>query len=138
MNETMKVLADAPVLIIDDLLSARMILADMVKELGFKKCLQARDGEEALHMMERAPVQLVLCDFMMAGMDGLDFLKALRARNVEHIPPIIFVSALGDVQSVESALTFGATDYLVKPVNFRKLRSKIERALHGTQQAYGV
>jgi DNA-binding response OmpR family regulator len=138
MNETTHVLTDAPVLIIDDLISARMILADMVKELGFKKCLHARDGEEALHMMERVPVQLVLCDFMMAGMNGLDFLKALRGRKVDHIPPIIFVSCVGDVQSVESALTFGATDYLVKPVNFRKLRSKIERALHCPQQAYGV
>ena len=130
--------AGSHVLIIDDLISARLVLADMLKELGFSKCLQARDGQEGLQVMERVPVQLVFCDFMMQGMNGLEFLKALREKNIQRVPPIIFVSSMGDVQSVESALTWGATDYLVKPVNFRKLRLKIERALNGQRHAQGA
>ena len=105
----------------------------MLKEMGFKRCLQAGNGKEALEVMERVPVQLVFCDFMMEGMNGLDFLKALQSRNSEDLPPIIFVSSIGDVQTVENALTLGASDYLVKPVNFRKLRLKIERALNCQQ-----
>jgi two-component system chemotaxis response regulator CheY len=133
MDQITTALDDLPVLIIDDLISARMVLADMLKEMGFKKCLQAGNGQEALEVMERVPVQLVFCDFMMEGMNGLDFLKALRSRNPEDLPPIIFVSSIGDVQTVENALTLGASDYLVKPVNFRKLRLKIERALNCQQ-----
>ena len=135
MEETTIPTAGSLVLIIDDLISARMVLADMLKELGFPRCLQARDGREGLQIMERVPVQLVFCDFMMEGMNGLDFLKALREKNLDSVPPIIFVSSIGDVQCVENALTWGARDYLVKPVNFRKLRLKIERALNFQQHA---
>jgi CheY-like chemotaxis protein len=127
--------SESHVLIIDDLVSARLLLVDMLKDLGFVRCLQARDGREGLQVMKRTPVDLVLCDFMMEGMNGLEFLTALRADNMPHVPPIIFVSAAGDLQTVESALSLGATDYLVKPVNFRKLRVKIERALNYQQVA---
>jgi CitB family two-component system response regulator MalR len=107
----------------------------MLRELGFTRSLQARDGKEALEILERVPVQLVFCDFMMEGMNGLDFLKALRASGLSNVPPIIFVSSLGDVQSVDKALTWGAADYLVKPVNFRKLAAKIDRVLNCRQEA---
>ncbi|MEN9846855.1 MAG: chemotaxis receiver protein [Pseudomonadota bacterium] len=136
--DNIKINSETSVLIIDDLVSARLLLADMMKDLGFKRCFQARDGEEGLHVMQSTPVQLVLCDFMMEGMNGLEFLQALRAENVAQVPPIIFVSSAGDLQSVERALTLGANDYLVKPVNFRKLRAKIERALNYQQVAYGA
>jgi len=138
MDKTTTSTSEDHVLIIDDLLSARLVLADMLKELGFTRCLQARDGQEGLQVMQRMPVQLVLCDFMMEGMNGLDFLKALQAENVQNVAPIIFVSSAGDLQSVESALSWGASDYLVKPVNFRKLRAKIERALNCPQNAQGA
>lgn len=138
MNNTSIVPFDSSVLIIDDLVSARLLLADMLKELGFTRCFQARDGREGLEVMQRTSVKLVFCDFIMDGMNGLEFLKALRAENLHTIPPIIFVSSAGDLQSVESALTWGATDYLVKPVNFRKLQAKIERALSFQYIAQGA
>jgi two-component system chemotaxis response regulator CheY len=138
MEESSWTFVEPYVLVIDDLISARLILVDMLKELGFRRCLQARDGREALEVMQRVPVQLVLCDFMMDGMNGLDFLKELRARSDRNTPPVIFVSSVGDVQSVEHALTLGASDYLVKPVNFRKLRLKIERALSSVQEVREV
>ena len=59
MEETNIPTAGSPVPIIDDLISARLVFADMLKELGFSKCLQARDGQEGLQVMERVPVQLV-------------------------------------------------------------------------------
>ena len=65
----------------------------------------------------------------MDGMNGMDFLQALKERYGEEIPPVIFVSSMGDVQSVEAALELGASDYLVKPLNFRKLSRKIECVL---------
>jgi two-component system chemotaxis response regulator CheY len=121
--------SDEPVLIIDDLLSARLLLADMLTELGFTRCLHARNGREALDMMRLVPVQLVFCDFMMDEMNGPEFLKALQSTKVKNVPPIIFISSMGDIRSVQTALQEGAYDYLVKPVDFAKLRQKVERAL---------
>jgi CheY-like chemotaxis protein len=129
MDEKIPGISDQPVLVIDDLKSARAVLSDMLKDLGFPKVLEAGDGKEALGMLKKNPVQLILCDFLMEGMNGIEFLEQLKdSHNSEH-PPVIFVSALGDVSSVESAMKLGATDYLVKPVSFRKFKRKIESTL---------
>jgi PleD family two-component response regulator len=80
-------------------------------------------------MLKKNPVQLILCDFLMEGMNGIEFLEQLKDSHDSEHPPVIFVSALGDVSSVESAMKLGATDYLVKPVSFRKFKRKIESTL---------
>jgi two-component system chemotaxis response regulator CheY len=127
---------DLPVLIIDDMRSARAILGDMLKDLGFKKTIEARDGAEALAKLKQNEVQLILCDFLMDGMNGVDFLKELKKSYLDKSPPVIFVSSLGDVASVETAMELGATDYLVKPVSFGKFRRKVENSL-GMRPATG-
>lgn len=129
MEEKLRGISDLPVLIIDDIKSARALLSDMLKELGFSQCIEARDGQEALEKLKTTPVQLILCDFLMDGMSGIDFLNELRLHSELQHPPVIFVSAVGDVSSVEAAMERGATDYLVKPVSFRKFRRKIEHTL---------
>lgn len=117
------------VLIIDDVPSARLMLADMLHELGFAECLEARNGLEALEVLSQRPVRLIFCDLMMEGMNGIDFLQALKSRDIPSVPPIIFVSSHGDLDSFDGALGLGASDYIVKPVNFNKLRRKVESAL---------
>ena len=129
MDEQRSHLQDLPVLVIDDMRSARIVLSDMLKDLGFKQPLEARDGAEALEVLKDNQVQLILCDFLMEGMNGVQFLDQLKKSNIQEIPPVIFVSALGDVSSVEAAMGHGATDYLVKPVSFGKFRRKIEHSL---------
>jgi two-component system chemotaxis response regulator CheY len=129
MDEKIPGISDQPVLVVDDLKSARAVLSDMLKDLGFAKVLEASDGTEALGMLKKSPVQLILCDFLMEGMNGIEFLEHLRNTSQNAHPPVIFVSALGDVSSVESAMKLGATDYLVKPVSFRKFKRKIESTL---------
>jgi CheY-like chemotaxis protein len=129
MNEQRYNPHDLPVLVIDDMRSARAVLSDMLKDLGFKHTLEARDGLEALEMLKVTRVQLILCDFLMEGMSGVEFLEQLKRSGISEIPPVIFVSALGDVSSVEAAMELGATDYLVKPVSFGKFRRKIEHSL---------
>ena len=137
MEEKPHEISDLPVLIIDDIKSARELLRDMLGELGFAKCIEARNGSEALETLKSTPVQLILCDFLMDGMSGIDFLNQLREHVELQHPPVIFVSAVGDVSSVEAAMKRGATDYLVKPVSFRKFKRKIEHTLglaHGAEQ----
>jgi two-component system chemotaxis response regulator CheY len=129
MDERLHGISDLPVLIIDDIKSARTLLCDMLKELGFSRCIEASDGNEALEKLASTPVQLILCDFLMDGMNGIDFLNEIKRRSESQPPPIIFVSAVGDVSSVQVAMECGATDYLVKPVSFRKFKRKIEHTL---------
>jgi two-component system chemotaxis response regulator CheY len=120
---------ELPVLVIDDMRSARALISDMLKDLGFKQTIEAGDGAEALEVLKKNRVQLILCDFMMNGMNGLQFLEEFSKSASVVAPPVIFVSSLGDVTSVEAAMQRGASGYLVKPVSFGKLRRKVEHSL---------
>lgn len=125
---------DLPILIIDDVESARFLLKDMLRELGFSEFLEAQDGTEALAILRANPVQLIFCDYVMEGMSGMEFLHAAQELEGFTMVPIIFVSAVGTVSTVEAAIDRGAADYLVKPLSFRKLRRKVEEVLLERQQ----
>lgn len=129
MKDTLVVVPEKPVLVIDDIRSARMVLIDMLRELGISSVLEASNGDQALEVLKEHEVGLIFCDFVMDGMNGIEFLHALKSAQLPSVPPIIFVSSMGDVASVEEALNLGASDYLVKPVNFRKLKRKIDYSL---------
>jgi two-component system chemotaxis response regulator CheY len=116
-----------PVLVIDDVTSARAILCDMLREIGFTNLIEAKDGREALQILAEREVQMIFCDNVMEGMSGIDFLTHLRNHRSCSEVPVIFVSAVGDVSIVEEAIDLGAIDYIVKPVSFRKLRRKIDQ-----------
>ncbi|MEY4700490.1 MAG: chemotaxis regulator - transmits chemoreceptor signals to flagelllar motor component CheY [Pseudomonadota bacterium] len=116
-----------PVLVIDDVQSARAILCDMLRELGFTHLIEAKDGEEGLQILAKQEVQMIFCDNVMEGMSGIDFLTNLRNHRRGSDVPVIFVSAVGDVSIVEEAIDRGAVDYVVKPISFRKLRRKIDQ-----------
>jgi CheY-like chemotaxis protein len=111
----------------------------MLTELGFTSFLEARDGKEALEILHTKPVQLIFCDNLMDGMSGLEFIASLRQGQDFRQVPVIFVSAVGEVSTVEDAMENGAADYLVKPISFRKLRRKVEDALRSdTQEQSGA
>jgi DNA-binding response OmpR family regulator len=118
------------VLIVDDAPSARAVLKDMLSELGFESIHEAANGREASSIISRESVHLVLCDQVMPDMSGKELLVHIRQNLRQETLPVIFVSALSAVHEVAEVLELQATDYLVKPVSFRKLRRKIEEALH--------
>jgi len=134
----MKTLSPSPsVLVIDDVDATRSVLCDMLRELGFASSVEARNGREALEKLRGSQVELILCDNVMDEMDGVAFLRALRSDAHHKQTPVIFVSAVGEVPRVEEAIALGATDYLVKPVSFRKLRRTIDVALGRTRPGVG-
>jgi DNA-binding response OmpR family regulator len=99
----------------------------MLRELGFTRLLEAKDGQEGLQILAKQEVQMIFCDNVMEGMSGIDFLTNLRNHRTGSDVPVIFVSAVGDVSTVEEAIDLGAIDYVVKPISFRKLRRKIDQ-----------
>lgn len=127
---TMKGHTEPSVLIVDDAPSARAVLKDMLSELGFLVIHEAANGREAATIIARERISLVLCDQVMPDMSGKELLVHIRQQLAKGELPVIFVSALSAVNEVEEVLDLQATDYLVKPVSIRKLRRKIENALH--------
>ena len=123
-------LSQTSVLIVDDAPSARAVLRDMLTELGFSSIHEAANGREATTVLARYNVDLVLCDQVMPDMSGKELLIHIRQGLQREKLPVIFVSALSAVNEVAEVLELQATDYLVKPVSLRKLRRKVEDALH--------
>lgn len=123
-------LTDEPqVMIIDDIPATRDIIRDMLQELGFNKIVEAGDGREAYDKLREHGAQLIICDYMMKDMSGLDLLHLLRNEPYLVDIPFVVVSAVGDVPVIETALDLGAADYIVKPISFQLLRRKITDVL---------
>jgi len=123
-------MSDEPqVMIVDDIAGTREIIKDMLTEIGFTRIDEASDGREALDKLKKQRAQLIICDYIMKDMSGLDLLNQLRTLPYLVDVPFIMVSAVGDVPVIEEAMNLGASDYIVKPVSFQLLRRKITDVL---------
>ncbi len=112
------------VLIVDD---EREIVESLKKFLemeGGFEVLGETDPERALELIGRENIQLVLCDIVMPGMDGLEFLEA--AKSVNGLLQVVMMSAYSTVDRVIAALERGAADYLMKPIDLSELREVLK------------
>jgi two-component system chemotaxis response regulator CheY len=91
------------------------------------KFVEAQDGEEALAQMEAQAVHLVLLDWNMPKLSGIDFLKQVRAIDKYKDIPIIMVTSEAAKFNVIEALKNGATDYITKPINLELFKTKLAK-----------
>ncbi len=114
-------------LIVDDSKAIRMILGRILRELGYEVC-EAADGEDALKVIEseKAAVQLVLADWNMPEMNGLDLIKHLRHNPELASLKVIMVTTETEVDHIVSALEAGANEYVMKPFTKDIIRGKLE------------
>jgi two-component system, chemotaxis family, chemotaxis protein CheY len=114
-------------LIVDDSKSTRMILGRILLELGYEVC-EAVNGEDALKVIEskKAAVNLVLVDWSMPEMNGLDLVKHLRQNPELASLKVIMVTTETDVDHIVSALEAGANEYIMKPFTKDIIRDKLE------------
>jgi len=116
------------VLIVDDSRIMRTIVKSYFDEQKiFCRYLEAPDGAAALEILEVEPVQLVLLDWNMPKLNGLDFLKKVRAMEKFKDLPIIMVTSEKARFNVIEALKAGATDYIIKPINGKLFADKIRK-----------
>lgn len=114
------------ILIVDDDRSLREFLEIFFAKEGFR-VFTAGDGEEALKLLEKTSVDLVLADIRMPKVDGLKFLKLLRRRGLKL--PIIMITAYASLDSAVEAKKEGAFDYVSKPFKLDELRTLVNKAL---------
>lgn len=100
-------------LVVEDITSSRLMVAGLLRGLGAVKVTSASDGIDALKKLDRAAPQIILCDWEMPGMDGMQFLKELNGRPDKPI----FIMLTGHHGHAEStlALNNGADGFVVKP-----------------------
>ena len=93
---------------------------------GFEIVLEAQNGIEALALIDSAPIDLIILDIKMPGMDGITFLEALQQKQ-GRLPKIIILSGYFEYTYAQTALRYGVTDYLLKPIQPDELLSTLER-----------
>lgn len=119
------------VLLIDDEAVNRLALARQLALLGVREVVEAEDGRAGLAACADAAFDAVICDIDMHPMDGIDFLRALRARTTidGRRTPVIILSKYSAGAVVRSAREFGANAYLVKPVSREAVLETLTRVV---------
>jgi two-component system, chemotaxis family, chemotaxis protein CheY len=113
-------------MVIDDSRSIRMILGKMLTEMGYQVS-QAANGKEALAAVEQEtePLSLVLVDWNMPEMNGLEFVKNFRANARFSSVPLLMVTTETEIEQVQNALAAGANEYVMKPFTKEVISDKL-------------
>lgn len=112
-------------LLVDDSGTMRKIQRRTLEKLGFCDVLEAEDGEQALEVIAHRPPDVVLTDWNMPKMNGLELVKAIRQSN--RSMPILMVTTEAQKSRVLEAISAGINDYLIKPFTPESLAAKIRR-----------
>ncbi len=112
------------ILIVDDEQAQRLILSGYLKQIGYS-ILESSTGTEALKIADNNIIDLVLSDFKMPDMTGIELLMKLKERNPET--SVVIITAFGTIENAVKAMKEGADDYLTKPVNLDELDFIIKR-----------
>lgn len=118
-------------LIVDDSVEMRSLLVNMLFSLGAHNILEASDGEAALEIMGVNQVDVVLTDWKMAPIDGMDFTRQVRTDPASRFQmiPIIMISGYTEARHVAQARNAGVTEFLAKPVSPIALYQRIEEVI---------
>lgn len=118
------------ILVVDDMKTMRLVMKKALTTLGFSDITEADDGETAWPMIQQAaingtPFQLILSDWNMPKMKGLDLLKMVRGQDNIKSVPFILVTAESESEQVKVAISHGVSQYVVKPFTAQALSEKL-------------
>ena len=121
------------ILVVDDHAHIRRLYEYTLEKNGYQP-VSAQNGEEALAVLEREHIDLVILDVMMPVLDGYGFLKELRGGGSEI--PVLVITARSSAEDVRKAFTIGTDDFMVKPVDEVEMLLRIKALLRGTELEY--
>ncbi len=114
------------VLVVDDFATMRKIIRNVLKQIGFENIAEAEDGVAAMQILKREKVGLVVTDWNMPNMTGLELLQNIRQNSQCANLPVLMVTAEGMKENVLEAVKAGVNNYVVKPFTAEVLQEKIE------------
>ena len=117
------------VLIVDDYRTMLRIIRNLLKQLDFNNVDEATDGQEALAKLRAGNFGLVISDWNMAPMTGLELLQQVRADPLAKATPFVMVTAETKTENVVAARQAGANNYIIKPFNLAVLKAKLTSVL---------
>lgn len=123
------------ILAVDDEEHILELLAYNLENDGYE-VKKAMSGEEALSILDSTQIDLVLLDWMLPGMDGIEVLKKIRANETYHKVPVIFLTAKSDEISKVVGLLVGSDDYIAKPFGVHELLARIKAVLRRSENVY--
>lgn len=118
------------ILVVEDDETINKMMCAKLKQENFKT-FQAFDGEEALEIMDREHIDLIICDIMMPNMDGYELTRELRS--VHNTIPILMVTAKSQLEDMEKGFKAGTDDYMVKPINMKEMILRVNALLRRAQ-----
>ncbi len=117
------------ILIVDDMQMIRQTLANILRKDGFQNLAYASNGQLALDEVTSSRFGLILLDWNMPGMTGIDFLRKLRTIEGYETTPVVMITAENQLSRVQEAAFAGVSGYLLKPFTPKAVREKIFEAL---------
>ena len=115
------------VLVVDDFATMRRIVRNILKQLGFTNIVEADDGTTALEIMKTDKIDLVLCDWNMPKVSGLDLLKQMKADSDLKNIPFLMITAEAQKQNIIEAVKTGVSNYIVKPFTADTIAEKLKK-----------
>jgi len=113
------------VLVVDDFSTMRRIIKNLLSDLGFNNSVEAEDGHSALAVLRQDQVELVITDWNMPGMSGIELLRAIRADPRLRALPVLMVTAEAKRDQIIEAAQAGVNGYIIKPFTAQTLEEKL-------------
>ena len=120
---------DLSILVVDDYATMRRIMRNLLRQIGISQVEEAEDGKSALEKLRSSTFDLIISDWNMLPMSGLDLLKEVRASTDLGALPFIMITAANTAENVVEAKEAGVSNYIVKPFTAETLRRKIDAVL---------
>jgi two-component system chemotaxis response regulator CheY len=119
------------ILVVDDFESMRRIVKQVLNDMGFRDVTLADDGSTALALLRQGDFELLVTDWHMPEMDGIELVRAVRADPRLRRLPILMVTAEAKREQIIQAVQLGVNDYVVKPFTPQTLKARIEKLFAG-------
>lgn len=118
------------ILVCEDDFAIKTMISTKLKQENYS-VYTVQNGQEALNLMEKQQIDLVISDIMMPEMDGYEFVQTLR--ETKHTLPILMITAKSQLESLEAAFKLGMDDYMVKPLRLEELVLRVKALLRRSQ-----
>lgn len=116
---------DTRILVVDDMLTMRKLVSKSLKDLGFEQIIEAKDGVEAWSKIEGEGCDLIISDWNMPNMKGIELLEKVKGNEATKHIPFILLTAESERAQVSAAIEKGANEYMVKPFTKESLEQKL-------------